>query len=45
MKKCIKKTLSLTIEQSNDNEPKLSEYIKVMEKENELIKKEKRLIK
>ena len=43
MKKCIKnETVSLTIDESNDNETKLSEYIKVIEKENELIKKEKK---
>ena len=43
MKKCIKnETVSLTIDESNDNEAKLSEYIKVIEKENELIKKEKK---
>ena len=49
MKKCIKKTknqsVSLTTDQSNDNEAKLSEYIKVIEKENELIEKENKLIK
>ena len=43
MKKCIKnETVSLTIDESNDNETKLSEYIKVIEKENKLIKREKK---
>ena len=43
MKKCIKnETVSLTIDESKDNEAKLSEYIKVIEKEKELIKKEKK---
>ena len=43
MKKCIKnETVSLTIDESNNNEAKLSEYIKVIEKENKLIKKEKK---
>ena len=46
MKKCIKKrkneTVSLTIDESKDNEAKLSEYIKVIEKENKLIKREKK---
>ena len=49
MKKCIKKTKNetvfLTTDESNDNGAKLSEYIKVMEKENELIEKENKLIK
>ena len=49
MKKCIKKTknqsVSLTTDESKDNEAKLSEYIKVIEKENELIEKENKLIK
>ena len=43
MKKCIKnETVSLTIHESNDKETKLSEYIKLIEKENKLIKREKK---
>jgi len=46
MKKCIKntknETVSLTTDESNDNEAKLSEYIKVIEKENKLIKRKKK---